>query len=71
MMDRTTLIGGIVASCLLTLVSTRSCAIGAGPETDRRHLAALESLNEISTAISGKLGSGREIMQQLADAARS
>jgi two-component sensor histidine kinase len=33
-------------------------------------MAALESLNEISTAISGKLGSGREIMQQLADAAR-
>lgn len=34
------------------------------------HLAALESLNEISAAISAQLGAGRQVLDQLADSAR-
>jgi two-component sensor histidine kinase len=36
----------------------------------RAYLTALESLNELSTAISAKLGSGREVLDQLAALAR-
>jgi two-component sensor histidine kinase len=70
-MDRLVLFGGVLSSCLLTLAFYQVLRFRARDlrQTDR-HLAALESLNEISTAISGKLGSGREIMQQLADSAR-
>src|SRR5438067_328138 len=39
-------------------------------EQARQHLAALESLNEISTAISAKLDSGTQALDQLAEAAR-
>jgi two-component sensor histidine kinase/sensor domain CHASE-containing protein len=38
-------------------------------ERARQHLAALESLNEVMAAISGKLGSGQDLLGQLADAA--
>src|SRR5258706_4767669 len=65
------LIGGLLASCLITLAFYQILRYRAVDlKQTERHLAALESLNEISSAISGKLGSGKEIMQQLADAAR-
>lgn len=37
----------------------------------QRHLAALESLNRISTAISGQVGAGNRVLDQLAEATRS
>ncbi|HEV8604927.1 MAG TPA: GAF domain-containing protein [Tepidisphaeraceae bacterium] len=70
-LDRMILLGGVVVACLITLSFYQILRYRAWDlKQTERHLAALESLNEISTAISGKLGSGREIMQQLADAAR-
>ena len=39
-------------------------------QQSRRHLAALESLTEVSAAISARLGAGQEVLDQLADAAR-
>ncbi len=70
-LDRWILICGVFASCLITLSFYQILRYRAADmRQTERHLAALESLNQISTAISGKLGSGQEIMQQLADAAR-
>jgi two-component sensor histidine kinase len=70
-LDRLILVGGVLVSCLITLSFYQILRYRAWDlKQTERHLAALASLNEISTAISGKLGSGREIMQQLADAAR-
>jgi len=70
-MANSILIGGLLASCLITLAFYQVLRYRAVDlRQTERHLAALESLNEISTAISGKLGCGKEIMQQLADSAR-
>ncbi|HEV8291343.1 MAG TPA: GAF domain-containing protein, partial [Tepidisphaeraceae bacterium] len=70
-LDRWILIGGALASCLITLGFYQILRYRAFDlKQTERHMAALESLNEIATAISGKPGSAREIMQQLADAAR-
>src|SRR6266850_2121044 len=70
-LDRWILIGGALASCLITLGFYQILRYRAFDlKQTERHLAALESLNEIATAISGKPGSGQEIMQQLADASR-
>src|SRR6266850_4483649 len=69
--DRWILIAGFLASSLITLSFYQILRYRAWDlKQSERHLAALESLNEIATAISGKPGSGREIMQQLADASR-
>jgi len=70
-MANSILLGGLLATCLITLAFYQILRYRAVDLRETaRHLAALESLNEISTAISAKLGSGKEIMQQLADAAR-
>jgi two-component sensor histidine kinase len=70
-LDRLILVSGIVVACLMTLAFYQVLRYRAWEmRQTERHMAALESLNEIATAISGRPGSGREIMHQLADAAR-
>ena len=70
-LDRSVIVAGVLASTLLTLAFYQILRYRAQDLRHAdRHLAALESLNEISTAISAKLGSGHEIMEQLAEAAR-
>ncbi len=60
-LDTWILIGGICASCLITLVVYLTLRIRARHLRQvEAHMAALEWLNQISSAISGKLGSGRE-----------
>ena len=63
--------GLIVSACLAGAVFQLLLTRTRAREQIRRHLAALESLNRISTAVSGQLGSGARVLDQLAEAARS
>lgn len=63
--------GGLLAAALVALVAFQALGYRAAYSLrTRRHLEALESLNEISAAISSKLGSDKEVLTQLAEAAR-
>jgi two-component sensor histidine kinase len=63
--------GLIVSFCLAGAVFQLLIQRARAQEQTQRHLAALESLNRISTAISGQLGAGTRVLDQLAEAARS
>ncbi len=70
-LDRSILVVGILASCLITASFFQILRYRAREVRQaEHHMSALESLNQISIAISGKLGCGQEIMQQLAESAR-
>ena len=64
------LLVGAGLSVLATVAICRALRGGArASEEARRNLVAMESLNQISTAISGQLGAGFHVLDQLADAA--
>jgi GAF domain-containing protein/anti-sigma regulatory factor (Ser/Thr protein kinase) len=64
-------IGLVLSLCLAGAVFQLLLQRTRAHEQTQRHLAALESLNRISTAISGQLGAGTRVLDQLAEAARS
>jgi two-component sensor histidine kinase len=62
--------GGIPGSAMISGAFFQMLAYRSRQQSQtERYLASLESLTSISTAISAKLGSGREIMDRLAESA--
>lgn len=62
---------GVPAAVFVTLLLSRLLAYRRRQVIEtKKYVAALESLSEISTAVSGKLGAGRQILDQLAESAR-
>jgi two-component sensor histidine kinase/sensor domain CHASE-containing protein len=65
------LVGGTLISVLMSSVVFQKLRHHwQENQQSQRHLEALESLTRLSTSISGNLGAGQEVLDQLADAAR-